>query len=139
MKRTLAMIALLAIPALGFVSSVPADAQMRGPGPMMEDKDDRPFPGMMGMMMEHMMDRGMMRGGMMGPGAGFHRDKPLSNADITRVIDGRLALAGLSRLKAGTVKDAGEDAAEVEVVTQKGELVAKLKVDRKTGRAAVVD
>lgn len=141
MKQRLVLATVFALFLAGVGPLVPAHAQMPGRGHMMQNNRDwQPGPGMMSMMTEHMMNRGgMMPGSMMGVGAGFRREKPLSNDEISRVIDGRLVMLGLARLKVGSVKDSGEDAAQVDVVTQKGELVARLKVDRETGRASVIE
>lgn len=117
-----------------------AQAQMRGQGHMVQGTGSQPGQGMMGHMMHHGMGGGGMKmHGMMGRGAGFGREKALSNDEVRRVVDGRLALMGLSRLKAGTAKDAGEKAAQVDVVSEKGDMVFRLKVDRKSGRAAIIE
>jgi hypothetical protein len=145
--RTVIAAALLA----SAISISPALAQMPKAGSaaqMMQDNATQMTQGMMGemmgqmmgQMMSHMMGEGGMMGyGMMGSASSFQRDKPLTNDDVRRAVDGRLVLSGLSRLKVGAVKDEGEDAAKVDVVTQKNELVFRLKVDRATGRAAVVE
>ncbi len=80
-----------------------------------------------------------MGSGMTGSNTGFRREKPLSNDDVRRAVDGKLALSGLSRLKAGTVKDDGENAVNVEVVTPKGEMIFRVKIDRATGRTVIVE
>ena len=90
--------------------------------------------GMMGMMMK-------MRKKMMGK-MFMVRKKAYSNEDIKRMIDGRLAAHGFSRLKAGPVKDSpnkGQNAALVDVVSAKGEFLFQVMVNRKTGMAAVVN
>jgi hypothetical protein len=137
MKLHTAVATTLLISSVGVSAVTPLrahQAQMPGmdrPGMMMQDGNPQTGQGMMGGMMG--------QGGMMGFKSGFRREKPLSNDDARRAVDGKLALSGLSRLKVGTIKDEGEDAVKVDVVTQKGELIFRLKVDRATGRTAIVE
>lgn len=137
MKLHTAVATTLLISSVGVSAVTPLrahQAQMPGmdrPGMMMQDGNPQTGQGMMGGMMG--------QGGMMGFKSGFRREKPLSNDDARRAVDGKLALSGLSRLKVGTIKDEGENAAKVDVVTQKGELIFRLKVDRATGRTAIVE
>jgi hypothetical protein len=141
MKLHTAVATTLLISSVGVSAVTPLrahQAQMPGmdrPGMMMQDGNPQTGQGMMGGMMSHMMGQG----GMMGFKSGFRREKPLSNDDARRAVDGKLALSGLSRLKVGTIKDEGGNAAKVDVVTQKGELIFRLKVDRATGRTAIVE
>lgn len=91
--------------------------------------------GMMGMMSRMAKMRKKMMGKMF-----VVRSKPYSNADIKRMIDGRLAKNGFSNLLAGDVKDgAKEQAALVNVVSPKGEFLFKLRVNRKNGMAKIVE
>ncbi|VAV89649.1 hypothetical protein MNBD_ALPHA08-1246 [hydrothermal vent metagenome] len=96
--------------------------------------------GMMGMMKK-------MRKQMMGKNF-MVRKKAYSNADIKRMIDGRLATFGFSNLKAGDVADSakkpdakkgGPKTAVVDVLSTKGEFLFKVEVNRKTGMAAIVE
>jgi len=158
-KSTIAVAALaVAIGSLSFAPSLAQSGESGATGKTMTETDSgsssgstmgpgmsggRMGPGMGGGMMGPMMGR-MMGGGMMGHGmmrdrAGFRREKPLSNAEIKRVVDGKLAMAGLSRLSVGTVSGEDKEAANVEVVSSDGKLVFKLKVDRDTGRSAIVE
>ena len=129
---------------------------MMGQGGMMGMSGMMGQGGMMGM-------SGMMgRGGMMGQGGRMHmggmgrmmkmrkkmmgkmfmtRKKPYSNADIRRIVDGRLATHGFSKLMAGDVTDGPSEAntAVVSVVSPKGELLFKVEVNRKTGMAAIIE
>jgi hypothetical protein len=148
MKPRTAIAAALLVSAIGISPALAQMPKAGSAGQMMQDNATQMtqdmmggmFGQMMGQMMSHMMGEGGMMGyGMMGSASGFQRDKSLTNDDVRRAVDGRLALSGLSRLKVGAVKDEGEDAAKVDVVTQKNELVFRLKVDRATGRAAVVE
>ena len=103
-----------------------------GPGGMMHGGKMGPG-GMMGMMMK-------MRKKMMGK-MFMVRQKAYSNEDIKRMIDGRLAMHGFSRLKAGAVKDGAnknQNAALVDVVSGKGEFLFQVMVNRKSGMAAIV-
>ncbi len=98
-------------------------------------------PGMMGGMGPGMMGMGPgmmgMGRGMMG-GMGFSRETPFTPQEITRIIDGRLVMRGLSRLKAANAKKGEGNIVTADVVTAKGELVMRLKVDSTTGRATIV-
>jgi len=70
------------------------------------------------------------------------RKKAYTNADIKRMVDGRLAAHGFSRLIAGDVKDGSSETARsavVSVVSPKGEFLFKVEVNRKTGMAAIVE
>jgi hypothetical protein len=93
--------------------------------------------------------QGMMAGSMMGKmmkmskkmmGRKFFvRAKPYSNEDIKRIVDGRLAMHGFSGLKAGMVKDAGMNMALAEIVSPKGEFLFRVKFNRKSGMAVIVE
>ncbi|MDH3580628.1 MAG: hypothetical protein OEM91_08385 [Hyphomicrobiales bacterium] len=155
MKRKLttltavAMASTIAIAAAGMAEAHMGQGQ--GHAQMGKSEKSQPGSGMMGqkkgqgrMMGQGQMGQGGMMGRMMqhdmkGHAAGFKREKALSTDEVRRVIDGRLAVSGLSRLKAGTAKDVGETATEVDVVTEKGDMVFRLKVDRKTGRAVIIE
>ncbi len=70
------------------------------------------------------------------------RKKPYSNADIKRMIDGRLAKHGFSKLLVGDVKNGAEKmpkTAIVSVVSPKGELLFKVEVNRKNAMAAIIE
>jgi hypothetical protein len=158
MKRSTAIAAAVIVSMMGISASLPSMAQTpgsHGPGQMMQNRNAQPGRGMtpemmgpmMRQMMRHMMGPGHMMGppmrrmmgrGMMGSLSGFSREKPLSNDDVRRIVDGRLAQSGLSRLKAGAVKDDGKSA-KVDIVTPKDELIFRLKVNRATGRAAITE
>ena len=90
---------------------------------------------MMGAMMKNMMK---MRKKMMGRKF-FVRARPYSNEDIKRIVGGRLAMHGFSNLRAGAVKDAGANAALADVVSPKGEFLFRVKINRKTGMASIVE
>ncbi len=90
---------------------------------------------MMGSMMQKMQK---MRKKMMGRKF-FARAKPYSNEDVKRIVGGRLAMHGFSGLKAGAVKDGGANAALVDVVSPKGEFLFRVKFNRKSGMAAIVE
>lgn len=133
----------VSIPVIAQAQSVP----MRQPGQMMQNQNAESnrgmVPRMMGPMMRQMMghmmgQRGMMHQGMVGSGFGFRREKPLSDKDIQKIIDGKLALSGFSRLKAGATENDGDDAAKVNIVSAKSELIFRLKVNRMTGFMTVV-
>jgi len=97
-----------------------------------------PHGGMMGMMGQG-GKMAKMRKKMMGK-MFMVREKAFTNADIKRLIDGRLAKHGFSNLLAGDVKDgAKEQAALVDVVSPKGEFLFKVRVNRKTGMAVIVE
>ena len=78
------------------------------------------------------MDRGHARGV-------FKREKAFSLDDVRRIVDGRLAWYGLSRLKSGELKEVGGNDVHVDVVTPKGEMVFRLRVNRRTGHTALID
>ncbi len=70
------------------------------------------------------------------------RKKPYSNADIKRMVDGRLAKHGFSNLMAGDVANGAEGkpgTAIVNVVSPKGEFLFKVEVNRKNGMAGIVE
>ncbi len=70
------------------------------------------------------------------------RKKPHSNTDIKRMIDGRLAKHGFSKLLAGDVSNGADTmpkTAIVSVVSPKGELLFKVEVNRKNGMAAIIE
>ncbi len=90
---------------------------------------------MMGSMMQKMQK---MRKKMMGRKF-FARAKPYSNEDVKRIVGGRLAMHGFSGLKAGAVKDGGANAALVDIVSPKGEFLFRVKFNRKSGMAAIVE
>ena len=92
---------------------------------------------MMGNM--HMMKK--MRKRMMGK-MFMVRKKAYTNTDIKRMVDGRLATHGFSRLIAGDVVDGSNEpsrSAIVSVVSPKGEFLFKVEVNRKTGMAAIIE
>ncbi len=89
-------------------------------------------PGGMGM-------KGKMRKKMMGKKF-MVRAKSYTNADIKRIVDGRLARHGFSNLLAGGVQDGTKEiTAVVDVVSPKGEFLFKVRVNRKTGMAAIIE
>lgn len=155
MKRRIPALAAVAMAStVAMAAAGMAQAHMsQGQGQGQMEKSDKSHPGrgMMdqgkgrGPMKQGQMGQGHMMGHMMGQGhmmgfkSGFRREKPLSNDEARRVVDGRLALGGLSRLKAGSAKDADKDAVEIDVVTEKGDLVYRLKVNRTTGRAVIIE
>lgn len=109
-------------------------------------------PGMMGHMGYGMGGYGMrgygMRGfepgyGMMGYGPGAAGDCPfaqaaagedLTVADVTALLERRLAHWGNDRLKVGKVTEKSEDVIVGEIVTQDGSLVESFAFDRHSGR-----
>ncbi len=93
--------------------------------------------GQMKMMKRMMKMRKMMMGKMF-----MVRKKPYSNNDIKRMIDGRLAKHGFSKLIAGSVADGSNKmpkTAIVNVTSPNGELLFKVEVNRKNGMAAIVE
>ncbi len=107
-----------------------------GPGAMM-NKHGKGGKGQMKMMGRMMKMRKMMMGKMF-----MVRKKPYSNADIKRLIDGRLAKHGFSSLMAGDVVDGSDQmpgSAIVNVVSPKGEMLFKVEVNRKNGMAAIIE
>ncbi|MEQ8504379.1 MAG: hypothetical protein RIB80_03570 [Rhodospirillales bacterium] len=90
--------------------------------------------------------------GMIGPGmksmmgpqgmyGGFHAtlDWDFDAEDIKRIVDGRLAWLGLSRLKVGDARALDKDTVEVKVVTKDRSVAAVMKIDRTTGRVKSID
>ena len=93
--------------------------------------------GKMKMMKRMMKMRKMMMGKMF-----MVRQKPYSNNDIKRMIDGRLAKHGFSKLIAGSVANGSDEfpkTAIVNVTSPKGELLFKVEVNRKNGMAAIIE
>ena len=88
--------------------------------------------GMMGGMMMKRM-RAMMMAGML------KRAKPLSAEDVRRIIDGHLSMMGFSKLSARNVKIVNDQFATADVVAPKGEVILRLKVNRKMGRMMIVE
>ena len=66
-------------------------------------------------------------------------DRSYSSDEIKRLIDGKLALQGLTRLKVGGVKEIEEGAFVVDILTQDDSLAAKLTIDRQTGHISAVE
>ncbi len=99
----------------------------------------------MGAMGKNMMKSPMMQGPMMKnmrkkmmSRMFFAREKPYSNDDVKRIIGGRLAMHGFSGLRAGTIRDDGDNALS-DIVSPKGELLFRVKFNRKTGMATIVE
>ncbi|MCF6320995.1 MAG: hypothetical protein L3J32_04420 [Rhizobiaceae bacterium] len=130
------------------------DDKMPGQKGMMKDGAKPSHAGKKGMMKQNSAKHGMQgMSGMMGMMKQMQkmrknmmsmnfvvREKPYSNDDIKRLIDGRLAKNGFSRLMAGDVADGKkEGAALVDVVSAKGEFLFKVRVNRKTGKAVIID
>ncbi len=99
----------------------------------------------MGAMGKNMMKSPMMKGSMMKSMRKkmmsrmfFAREKPYSNDDVKRIIGGRLAMHGFSGLRAGAIKDDGDNALS-DIVSPKGELLFRVKFNRKTGMATIVE
>lgn len=102
-------------------------------------------PGMMGHMGTGVMGPGAgMRGygqGTMGFGPGdcpfaqAAAGKELTTADVTALLERRLAAWGNDRLKIGQVVEQGEDTIVGEILTQDDSLVERFAFDRHTGRA----
>jgi len=108
---------------------------------MKNQKKYKPKHGMQGMsgMMGMMQQMQKMRKNMMSMNF-VVREKPYSNADIKRLIDGRLAKNGFSRLMAGDAADGKKEGVGlVDVVSAKGEFLFKVRVNRKTGKAVIID
>ncbi len=123
-------------PGSGMTGNIDGPAQMPGPGMMnqdnmpMSDQHNMPMTGQQGMsiMRGMIMDGGHMRG-----------DRPYSSDEITRIIDGKLALRGLTRLKVGGAKESEEGAFVVDILTLDDSLAAKLTIDRQTGHITTVE
>ncbi len=161
MKTTKPLAAFAVAALLATVPLVPANAQQAGHHPGAAGKA---MPGGMagmkggaGMMMGKMgmMGKGGMMGkmGMMGKGGmmgmmhkkmmghhmGITRTKPLSAEGIGRVVNGRLSMLGLTRLKAANVKIKDDKTATADLVTAKGEMIARLSVDRQSGMSKIIE
>ncbi|GIK98199.1 MAG: hypothetical protein BroJett029_24080 [Alphaproteobacteria bacterium] len=104
---------------------------MMGPGMM--------GPGMMGpgMMGPGMMGQGMGRGMMMGPGSPgpmpHALPSDLSAEQVRHMLGHHLAWQGNPNLRLGTVEETSDDTITAEIVTQNGDLVQRLTIDRHTG------
>lgn len=164
MRSSFLLSACVAATFLSISALSPVLAAQSNPGPMTRDMMMKKAPVMntqgSGKMMNPSRGKGMMMGSgqgkgmMMGRGSMMHkmqkmhtkmmshmlfvREKPFTNDDAKRIIGGRLAMNGLSGLRAGNVKDAGSQAAIADIVSQKGELLFRLKFNRNTGMASVV-
>ncbi len=96
-------------------------------------------PGMMGsgMMGSNMMS--MMHGSMSGHGMMASRTRPFTGQEIRRIVDGRLAVHGLSRLKVGTVEAADDTTYAVDIVTLDDSLAVRLTIEKQSGRVMNVE
>ncbi len=90
---------------------------------------------MMGGMMRNMMTR-MMGNARHGD---FTRARPLTAEEAARIIDGRLALKGLSRLRAKDARVKDDKAVEAKIITTGGEFVMRVRVDRMSGRISIIE
>lgn len=93
-----------------------------------------------GMMGGHDMMRRMHK--MMMEGGFAARKKDYSIDDVKRIVDGRLARHGFSRLKVGEVKNGeqqGVKSALVDVVSPNGEFLFRFEVNRTNGSTKIVE
>lgn len=139
MKSVIRVTALAAVVALSIATNVAAH-----PAGMAADHGHgaagTPATGMMGsgMMGQGMMGQDMMRPGMMGMQR-LRGARPYTEDELRRVLDGKLAHRGLSRLKIGEAK-AGENGAFVfEIVTLDDSLALTVTMDSATGRVVTVE
>ena len=105
--------------------------QMMNQGMMMQ-------PHMTQHMMNHMSGRhgghAMQQGAaMMGGGYGIKAERELDVESVRKVLTGRLAWTGNTRLKVGKVEEKDDETVLAEIVTQGGSLVDRLAVHRRTG------
>jgi hypothetical protein len=131
--------------ALAIAAASPANAQqyygnggygMMGPGMM--GGYGMMGPGMMGCpgCGYGMMGPGMMGGyGMMGPGYGpSQANLNLSTNDVKTYLDRYIAVMGNPHLKAGPVTEKDSNTITAEIVTaEKGDIVQRFAIDRKSG------
>ena len=150
---------LIIVPLAGAHAHQPGSGMTPGSGPNVGMMNNVPQsgnmgPGMMGsgMMGSGMMGPGMMGPGMMGsnmmpmmPGAMFgnrmiaSRARPFTGQEVRRIVDGRLAVHGLSRLKVGTVEAADDTTFTVDIVTLDDSLAVRLTVEKQSGRVMSVE
>ena len=114
---------------------------MMGQGGMMGGRGMMGRGGMMGGAMMGMMHRNMHRKMMrhMKGMRGFKRAKTFNAQDIARIVNGKLSMRGLTRLKAANVKIKDDKTATADIVSPSGELIAKIRVNRKNGKAAIIE
>ena len=74
-----------------------------------------------------------MQSGMPGGGYGIKAGRELDVEAVRKVLTGRLAWTGNSRLKVGKVEEKDDDTVIAEIVTLDGSLVDRLAVHRRTG------
>ncbi len=143
-------------PSSGMMSNMPQAGNM-GPGvgrPNMMGQQGSFDPRMMGpgMMGLGIIGPGMMGPGMMGadmfsmmhgamPGSGMmaNRARPFTEQELRRIVDGRLALRGLSRLKVGAIEAIDDTAYTVDIVTLDDSLAVRLTVDKQSGQITNIE
>lgn len=128
-------------PGTGMTGNMGGSAQMPGPGMM--NQDNMPMSGQQGMPMMGQSGMPMMRGMMMDGGymhgRSMRRDRPFSSDEIKRIIDGKLALRGFTRLKVGGVEENDENTFVVDILTLDDSLAAKLTINRQSGHISGVE
>ena len=81
----------------------------------------------------------MMPGAMFGNRMIASRARPFTGQEVRRIVDGRLAVHGLSRLKVGTVEAADDTTFTVDIVTLDDSLAVRLTVEKQSGRVMSVE
>jgi hypothetical protein len=74
-----------------------------------------------------------MGSGMPGGGYGIRAERELDVSSVTKVLAGKLAWTGNTRLKVGKVEEKDDDTIIAEIVTLDGSLVDRLAVHRRSG------
>ena len=74
-----------------------------------------------------------MQTGMPGGGYGIKAEREMDADAVRKVLTGRLAWTGNSRLKVGKVEEKDDETVIAEIVTLDGSLVDRLSVHRRTG------
>lgn len=126
----------------GMPGNMGGSAQMPEPGMM--NQDNMPMSGQSGMPMMGQSGgmptmRGMMMDGGYMHGRSMRRDRPFSSDEIKRIIDGKLALRGFTRLKVGGVEENDENTFVVDILTLDDSLAAKLTINRQSGHISGVE
>ena len=86
-----------------------------------------------GLMIGHKGHMGGMMGGNRHMGGHTFQALDLDVDDVRKIIEGRLAMLGSDRLKAGKIEVVDDETINAEIVTVDDSLVFTLKFDRKTG------
>ena len=130
---------LIIVPLAGAHAHQPGSGMTPGSGPNVGMMNNVPQSGNMGpgMMGSNMMP--MMPGAMFGNRMIASRARPFTGQEVRRIVDGRLAVHGLSRLKVGTVEAADDTTFTVDIVTLDDSLAVRLTVEKQSGRVMSVE